>query len=551
MNNKSVCVLRRLVCLIMGLSLVLSLFVGTAAQAVAAPGFTSLKDIQSETQQTKEQHDTDNVQPVVLGDAAIVAAITAMKTALMSTMTNLITNQVVGFMNKVLNTNITIGFKNTGETIKNEMRNVADVVAAAAQQDYADRARNQTVANVQAVKVAQGEVVAQNPITDPEVSAMKACIDYSNAQMSASGGVAGDAPVTVSSARKAELAYMREGVTNPKTGKKVRPSTVEVADSLSDKSTSNIAGGASNSVGSRNWQGPAQQRRDQSQAWINTYACEGAFAGNAGAAGLKCQDNKKADLDVRGADLLPQPGQGLTLLCFEKAAKGKYILDGYTAAFCGGQKSENLWENYVTKPGAKKMIDLSTAYVIRDYILPAGLTPFNKPFLEAMKGNNTGTEEIFAKRQAYNNAVSIVGGIYSRRIAELTPQSFGDAMNPEDSSQSAKARFDELWGKVYGATPPPPLPSQKARRDLQVEYYRSPAFIEERINTISDGAVGVLMKEQIKIAANTAGTQKDILYSLERIEMLLATMLSNDLQDRRAGIERDIKTANDRFSQGR
>lgn len=561
MNNKSVCVFRQFVCLVLGFALLSAV---TAGSAYAAPGFSSLRDVQAEIAEKKEETAKSKIQNVLLGGMIVFSPqelAQAVKQFALDQVRNTILNTANKLLNKVGLNAIALS-KNEQQTVKETGEKVGDIVAAVGQATATNAARVQDAANLAERRTAQAVLRAENPPVDAENAGMRACLQVAEAQRSQVGGPDSDLQRGTPTQRDV-FNTLRKGAKDSN-GKTVFPSTGETVAVLADKSTGDIARGGAASIGGNNWQGPATQRRDQSKHWVNMYACKGDHGGAAGQAGLDCTGHDKQHaLDLRSADLLPKQGQTLSMLCFKKAAKGEYILDGFDAAFCGSDESK-FWDAMVNTKRAdgkvwRNTIDYSTAIVIRDYMMPAALTGFNPQFLNKMKENHAGTQEIFAKRQAFENVKGLVAGIYSQRIAEMAPQRLGD--NPSDNVKvtdntsadktnagTAGERFAKFWEKVYPTTPVPPNPSQKARRDVEIEYLRTPYYIEDRINTLDNNPTNAL-REQLRIQGLMAGTQKDIQYSLERIEMLLATMLSNDLQDRRAGLERDIKAANNSMAQ--
>lgn len=541
----------------------------TGVPAYAAPGFTSLRDIDRTAQVNQEETAKEKVKPVIGGLSVVVCPgceagqklqLAFDKAAFLKSIAQLAKDYALQIvMQKIqerTGLNLVTGFQNLNKKLDEKLGFVVDTTAAATQAQIAADAAVQDVANIQALALAGAEKAAE--VVEKTEGVSKLCYAAEDTGTIAKGGIAGDTRVTgpgtvtdrpggksrhVFTARTGDtFARFKKG-TKDKDGKITPPTSSDVAAAVSNRQNDASALAASNTTGSNGAQGPIFYRRDQADAFMNHYISKNSFFGAVEAAGIEVKEDAEltAGLDTRAADLLSSGGPQLSLLCFKEAASGKFILDGFDAAFCGKQYN---WETavetgYKIKETAEiktpeiqpmdKVIDLATAYVIRDYIVPPPFSSFTPQFLKALADDkNYGAAEVLAKRQAFNNAASIVAGIYNKRIADITPQPLGE---------KDLAEFANNWHAVYPGTAVPPLPSKKARLDIAAERFRTQKYTA---GLFTSGAAA----EAATAAAMSVGLQKDILYSLERIELLLATMLSNDLQDRRGAIEQQINAAN-------
>lgn len=386
-----------------------------------------------------------------------------------------------------------------------------------------------TVENQNRQQVAMGQTAGTVATTNRE-NAERACRDVSLAAAVETGGVVGTGN-NVPRGRPQIVFNRLRGATGPGA---VPPNSQMVAEVAAAVVNNEAAAGNASAIGAPGAQGPLTQYGDQVTTHLMYWASPQDSLGAAGAAGLSGNlDPNKAWLDTQAGDLMAQSGPSLNLFCFQNEASGNgRVLGGFVASFCApGQTWESYFVNGDGRADAKR-IDMATAFTIRDYIVPPPLSPFRVGAYKALIGGNVGMREIFAKRQAYSNMRSIVFSSFNRMIMDRAQQKL-------TRGTPAYEAFNANWKKVLNdenATAPENS-SLKLRQDIKYRYYHSKAFIDR---AAADGGTvsGALA------AGASVGLQKDILYALERIELILTTQLANDLNDRRNALEGAIQNAN-------
>ena len=165
---------------------------------------------------------------------------------------------------------------------------------------------------------------------------------------------------------------------------------------------------------------------------------------------------------------------------------------------------------------------------------PAPLPNFSRDFIVALARHDSNATKVFAKRQSFNSTQALAVGVFDQVIARRTPQALATADVPR-------------WIADYKAVRPhvpdnqiPRAPSQMLMRDVALEKYRNANTFKGWGALNMPGALAKL----VEIQAQQLASQKDLLYSLERIEILLAGQMASDLRTQRDQLAREVERAN-------
>ncbi len=516
-----------------------------------AAGFSALDDTNKQVVEQQEQSAKNNVKPVLIGDAAIVAAIQkfeslqvvqAIKTVV--EIKNQITATIQGFDKSIRSA---LGIEK--REAERDEKLAADIINNNAAGTMAELGGAAALAEAEyaaarALQEANTEVAVRGKYQS-DLSGW--CIAQGRGEISDNAGAIrepvrgrGTGPiVTAGTGGSGGGDDAKEKPLKDTASKHETEIENEAAEEIAAKSNADL--GAPGAAGPLSWYNDiAQAVLGKDDTGGARYITDQAWLGAGEKLDIKgIAGNPKAGMDMRTDQLMSDKPIFSTYPCTNETADGKFILSSAAMRYCS-EKEDERWEKmYADK--AVKPLDLASAYLIRDYMLPAPFSPFSLNFLKRVQGNDNGegdlaARELFAKTRRLLSSSNLLASVFNSQIASRTPQSFGE---DKEKAKKAEEAFAANWEKVYGVDIDKPIhPSARVRRDVEVEAYRSTNYLDQSV--AEDNAAH--MATQTVMLGELSGLQKDTLYALERIEMLLAAMLSNDLEDRRDALEARVRS---------
>lgn len=514
-----------------------------------AAGFSALDDVNQEVTEKQEQSSEQNVSPVIIGSAAIVAAIQKFEAL-----------QVVQAVKSVveLKNQITATINGFDQSIRNSLG--IETREAARDKELNDELINAESANAQAqigadAALADAQNAAANVRLEAETeveiranypnNALAMCMAEQRDESTNSAGAVN--PVQSRGRQPSVGAGGSGGGNGPEP---LRDTAGATTAEIEDNDAGEMAGKGNADLGSPGAAGPLSWYNDIAQAVLGPdtgnnnrarYITDKAWLG-AGEDLGGAPENPKAGLDLRSDQFMSDSQYFMTFPCSGESAEGNFILSSFAMQFCS-KKADERWEAQYDDASVKAL-DLASAYLIRDYMLPAPFSPFSLDFLKRVKGNDSGdgdlaARELFAKTRRLINSSNLLASTFNSQIASRTPQKLRKEKQG-DEEKSPYEQFVANWELVYDEDIKPPVnPSERSRRDIEIEAYRSTRYMAG-LNGVTNLPSHVAT--QTAIQGEMVGMQKDTLYALERIEMLLAAMLANDLEDRRDALEARVRS---------